>query len=120
MNPPSPNDREPETTHERPSSFREILYRDRRLESRRQMERRLRARANERNEASAPRNGDGESRATYFPALSRMLNTASATEFRAIVVVVVLIVGAFFFGRWVGQQDAAEPAPQSAGIVTLI
>ncbi len=120
MNPRSPNDQDPETTHERPSSFREILYRDRRLESRRQIDRRLRARANERNGTGDGGDGNGEGRPTYFPALSRILSRASSTEVRAIVVVVVLVAVAFLFGRWVGQQDAAEPAPQSAGTVTLV
>ena len=113
-----PYDRDPETTPERPSSFREILHRDRRLLSRRQMDRRLRDRAAERNET-----GDGESgerSTTYFPALSRMLRGGTIAEFRAIVLLVVLVVAAFFFGRWVGQQDVVDPAPQSAGITTLI
>jgi hypothetical protein len=118
MSTSNPYDRDDETTHERPSSFREMLYRDRRLVSRRQMDRRLRDRAVERDVA----NGEdkGASYATYFPALSRLFGGGATAEVRAVVVVIVLVIGAFLFGRWVGQQSPGDPAPQSAGVVTLI
>jgi hypothetical protein len=104
------------TTHERPSSFREMLYRDRRLLSRRQMDRRIRDRAAERDEA----NGNGKGHPTYFPTLSRWFGGDTASEVRAVVVVAALIVGAFLFGRWVGQQDAEAPDPQSAPAVAVV
>lgn len=104
---PDSND---ETTHERPSSFREILVRDRRLVSRRQMDRRIRDRAADRAAAA------GEEQ-TYFPALKRWLSGGPIAEIRAVVLVIVLVLAAFFFGRWVGQQDNPDPAPQGAVIL---
>ena len=101
-----------ETTPERPSSFREALYSDRRFLSRRQMDRRLRDRAAVRSEAD----GDA-SEVTYFPALSRMLGGLAAGEWRAILLVSALVIGAFLFGRWVGQQT--PEVPQSAPAVTV-
>jgi hypothetical protein len=125
MSTPDPYNRDDETTHERPSSFREMLYRDHRLLSRRKMDRRLRDRAVERDEAKSNGNGDNnsnntESYATYFPALSRLFGGGAAAEVRAVVVVVVLVAAAFFFGRWVGQRNVTVPAPQSMAIVSLI
>ncbi len=95
---PSRTDEEP-TTPERPSSFRDAILRDRRLVSRRKMDKRLRDRAAERSQA----NGTDHT-TTYFPALSRMLEGGAASEWRAIAVIVVLIIGAFFFGLWLGLQ----------------
>ena len=117
-NDPDP-DRRDETTHERPSSFREVLLRDRRLLSRRQMERRLRDRAVERE------NGRSESEsqtdeATYFPALSRLLSGGTGVEARALVIVIVLTLTAFLFGRWVGQQGTPEPTPQPSAVVLVV
>ena len=91
-----------ETTHERPSSFRDMLLRDRRLVSRRQMDRRLRNRAAERDTTNGNDNGNGDHQPTYFPALSRMFSGGTSAEIQAVAVVVILVVGAFFFGRWVG------------------
>lgn len=105
-----------ETTHERPSSFREMLYRDRRIVSRRQMDRIIRDRAADREVD----NGDDESYATYFPALRRAFGGGPAAEIRAVLLVMVLVITAFVFGRWVGQQDAEEPTLQTGGIVTLV
>lgn len=96
------------TTTDRPSSFRELLYRDRRLMSRRKMDRLLRDRAAVRAEAA----DDEDDYVTYFPAMSRWFSGSPAAEWRAIIVVAILVIAAFLFGRWVGQQDA--PDPQSA------
>jgi hypothetical protein len=108
-----------ETTHERPSSFREMLYRDRRLVSRRQMDRLIRDRAADRADRADLDDAD-ESYASYFPALRRVFSGGPAAEARAVVLVIILVVGAFLFGRWVGQQDADESTTQSAGVVRLI
>ena len=108
-------DQRDETTHERPSSFREMLLRDRRLLSRRQMDRRLRDRAAERSG-----NGHADTQATYFPALSRLLRGGTGVEARVVVAMIVVTMAAFLFGRWVGQQDMSDPAPQSSGIVLIV
>lgn len=108
---PEPDD--DATTHERPSSFRELIYRDRRLVSRRKMDRMIRDRAAEREEAARAE----REYVTAFPAMSRMFSGSPAAEWRAIIAVVVLVIGAFLFGRWVGQQD--DPEPQSAPPVVL-
>lgn len=94
-----------ETSAHRPSSFRELMYRDRRLVSRRQMDRRIRDRAAERAEELE----DSDDYVTYFPAMSRMFKGNPMAEWRAILLVAALVIGAFFFGRWVGQQDPADP-----------
>ncbi len=88
------------TSADRPSSFRELLYRDRRLMSRRQMDRRIRDREAER----AVENGDDDDYVTAFPALSRMFSGSTAAEWRALSLVVLLIVASFAFGVWVGSQ----------------
>ena len=93
-----------------------MLYRDRRLVSRREMDRRIRDRAAERN-GSVSDDGDD---ATYFPALSRWLSSGTGAEIRAVVFVIVLVAAAFVLGRWVGQQGSADPAPQTAPIVSVI
>ena len=72
-----------------------MLYRDRRIVSRRKMDRRLRDRAAERREVE-------EVDHTYFPALSRMFNKDAQAQWRAVIVIVSLTVGALLFGRWVG------------------
>ena len=87
------------TTHERPSSFRDLIYRDRRLVSRRQMDRRIRDRAAERAELIA----DEDDYITAFPAMSRMFSGSTAAEWRAIILVISLTIGSFFLGVWVGQ-----------------
>ena len=110
-------DQRDETTHERPSSFREMLLRDRRLISRRQMDRRLRNRAAERNGGG---NGDAGSPTTYFRAMSRLLRGGTGVEARVVVAMIVVTLAAFLFGRWVGQQDMSDPAPQSSGIVLIV
>ncbi len=102
-----------ETTHERPSSFREMLLRDRRLVSRRQMDRRIRDRA-------ADRAAEEDNGTTYFPALKRWFSGGPVAEIRAVLLVVLLVMGAFFFGRWVGQQDPPAIAPQTAGVVAVL
>jgi hypothetical protein len=111
----NPYEEEDETTHERPSSFREMLYRDRRIVSRREMDRLIRDRAAERGEESEIT----EEQATYFPALSRMFSGGTAAEIRAVALVIILVVTAFFFGRWVGQQEADDSPAQTAGVVTV-
>jgi hypothetical protein len=103
-----------ETTHERPSSFRETLYRDRRLVSRREMDRRIADRAAERNPASV------DEHETYFPALRRWLSGGTLAEVRAVALVAVLVIAAFLFGRWVGQQDAPDPATGATAVVQVI
>ena len=94
----NPHDNDSETTHERPSSFREMLYRDRPLLSRRQMDRRIR-------DTVAGRNGESdaeESRPTAFPALARLGLGSRGREARVVATVIILVLAAFFFGRWVG------------------
>lgn len=91
-----------------------MLYRDRRLVSRRKMDRRIRDRAAER---SAESEEDFE---TYFPAMTRWLSGGTGAELRAVLLVVALVAAAFLFGRWVGQQDADTVAPQSAAVVVIV
>ncbi len=95
---PYPHDNDPETTPERPSSFREKLYRDRPLLSRRQMDRRIRDTVAGRNEQSATE----KSRPSAFPALARLGLGSRGGEVRVVVTVIILVLGAFFFGHWVG------------------
>lgn len=102
---------------ERPSSFREMLYRDRRLVSRSQLDRRIASRVAERDEAEE--DGDVRTQPSYFPTLSRALSRGSAGTLGAAILVATLIVGAFLLGRWVGQQAESGGVPESAAVVNL-
>ena len=108
---------DPETTPERPSSFREQLYRDRKLKSRRQMDRHIADRVAERSEANGDTTTTPPPQPTYLPGLARLFRGGVAGDVRAIIVVVVMVLGAFFFGRWVGQQSPPDVAPQTAPVV---
>ena len=92
-----------------------MLLRDRRLTSRRQMDRIIRDRAEERTNGNETAEGT-----TYFPALSRWLSGDAVAEIRAVLLVMVLVAAAFVFGRWVGQQGTDDVQPQSVGIVSLV
>ena len=107
----------PETTTERPSSFREMLLRDRGLLSRRRLDRHIADRASERDEIAS--DGNGQVQPTYLPALSRMFNGGTAAVIRSTIVVAVLVLSAFLFGLWAGSQSVPEPTPQSATVVAV-
>ena len=50
----------------------------------------------------------------------RRRDPGTGVEARVVVAMIVVTLAAFLFGRWVGQQDMSDPAPESSGIVLVV